>query len=265
VHRFSVNEFECVVLNTGRFPMNAATLMGTASPQARAAACETYGLDPEAIVFQMNPLYVDTGQQRVIIDPGSQGDTPNALVDALHAAGSSPERITSVIITHGHSDHFNGSVNEDGTPAFPNAQYYVQRAEWDHWFAEDNPEPHHAANFQRILGPIQERITFLQGDGEIVPGFESVLTPGHSPAHMAVLVAEQMICVADVLLNAVLVEHPEWTATFDCWPDQVVTTRRALLRRIADENLLVSTFHFEPPGLGRVVPEGDTYRWVPEA
>jgi glyoxylase-like metal-dependent hydrolase (beta-lactamase superfamily II) len=261
MHRFLLDEFECVVLNTGRFTMNAATFMSPASPQARASACEKYGFDPDAIVFQMNPLVVNTGQHRVLVDPGTSFDVPKSLINTLHEAGISPGQITAVIITHGHSDHFNGSVNEDGTPAFPNAHYYVQRAEWEHWFAEKNPEPHHAAAFQNILGSIKERVIFLEGEGEIVPGFEAVHTPGHSPAHMAVLVDKRMMCVGDVLQNEVYIEHPEWVGTFDCWPRQVVSTRLALLRRIVDEKLLVSTFHFALPGIGYVVPEGDTYRW----
>ncbi len=262
MHRFEVGNVECVVLNTGRFNLNAETLMGNAPPPARAAACEQYGLDPAAIVFQMNPLVVRTDQHLVVIDPGTAFDARGTLITALAAAGIHPEQITGVIITHGHSDHFNGCVNEDGTPAFPNAPYYIQRAEWDHWFADVNPEPHHAASFQAILGPHKDRMVFLEGDGAIISGFEAVLTPGHSPGHMVVVINQQIICVGDVLQHEVYVGNAAWVGTFDCWPEQVIRIRQALLRRIVDENLLVSTYHFAPPGIGHVVPAGDSYRWL---
>lgn len=199
----------------------------------------------------------------MIIDPGRGFGETHALLETLAAAEIDPASITALIVTHGHADHFNGVALPDGSaPAFPNAAIYVQRAEWDHWHSEPNPEPHHAEAFQQILGPLKARITFLDGAGEIVPGIAAVPTPGHSPFHMSVLVHERLICTADVLLNPLLVEHPDWYAQFDCWPEQVVATRRAFLQRCAAENLLVSTYHFVMPGLGQVVPDGDTWRWV---
>ena len=101
MHRFTMNEFECVVLNVGQFTMNAETLMGTASPQAREAACQKYGFDPDAIVFQMNPLYVNTGQQQVIIDPGTHWDTPESLMNALRGAEIDPGQITHPVLSPG--------------------------------------------------------------------------------------------------------------------------------------------------------------------
>ncbi len=263
MHRFTVDEFNCVALNVGFFLIAPDVMMAPATPDERTATLEAYGLSPDGIPMQMNPLLVDTGDQRVIIDPGKGFGEGNELLRELAAANIDPASITGLIITHGHADHFNGCVDAAGRPTFPNAAVYVQRGEWDHWFAESNPEPHHAESFQQLLGPISDQVTFLSGEGEIIPGITAIHTPGHSPHHMAILVNDQLVCVADVLLNPLLVEHPDWYATFDCWPEEVVTTRRAFLARCVKKDWLVSTYHFSPPGLGRVVPDGETWRWEP--
>jgi hypothetical protein len=60
------------------------------------------------------------------------------------------------------------------------------------------------------------------------------------------------------------VEHPEWSASFDVWPEQVVASRRALLAELGESGALVLTCHFAGSGAGRVIREGDGWRWHPE-
>lgn len=258
--RFDVNGMACVVLNVGEFVMPPNVLFGHAPEEDVAAALARHGLDPEAIMFQMNPLVVDTGAHRVIIDPAGL-DHSARLPVALEAAGIDPASIDTVVITHGHSDHFNGGVTQGGAAAFPNARYVIQRKEWEHWFADDNPEPHHVENFRKTLGPLADRFALLDGEGPIVPGIEARLAPGHSPGQMVVLVGGQMVVVADAFMSPVQVEYPDWVATFDVWPDLVAQTRRALLQRIADEQWAAFVFHLPVPGLGRVTKDGDRFKW----
>ena len=42
-------------------------------------------------------------------------------------------------------------------------------------------------------------------------------------------------------------------------------SRRQLLDRAAAEGLLVATYHFPFPGLGRVAKDGDGWTWTPAA
>jgi glyoxylase-like metal-dependent hydrolase (beta-lactamase superfamily II) len=131
--------------------------------------------------------------------------------------------------------------------------------------ARDNPEPQHAANFRRLLVPIQDRITLLDGDTEIVPGIEGVLAPGHTPGHMVVWVGKELAYTGDALLQPLHVAHPEWTAVWDLWPAETVESRRAFLTRLAAASPLVVGTHFPEPGTGRVRAEGEGWRWVSEA
>ena len=57
--------------------------LGRLPPDERAATLEAYGLSPDGIPMQMNPLLVDTGDQRVIIDPGKGFGEENELLRAL--------------------------------------------------------------------------------------------------------------------------------------------------------------------------------------
>lgn len=257
---FTVGDYHCTSLNTGQFTINAETLFANASEVERAAAVEKYHLNADGIVFQVNPLVVDTGRNRVIIDPGS-ADKPERLIDALNVAEIDPASIDTVIISHGHADHFSGCITADGKPTFPNAQYVIQRTEWDSWVDPNKLEPHHAETFRNLLLPIQNCFTFLDGDTEIVPGIEVMNTPGHSAGHMVVLIGRKMIFVGDVILNPVHIEHPGWFAAFDVWPKTVVQTRQKLIRRIVQDNLWVSTYHFAAPGTGRIIADGDKYAW----
>jgi glyoxylase-like metal-dependent hydrolase (beta-lactamase superfamily II) len=255
---FEMGRLRGALVTAGQFDMNVATLL----PEAAPADLEQEGLSAESIVFTIRSLYLEKGGHRVIVDPG--GLDPERLVTTLRSAGIDPAGIDTVIITHAHMDHCAGGVTPEGGAAFPNARYFIQKREWDHWMAPDNPEPQHVANFRRLLVPIRDRFTLLEGDSEIVPGIEGVRTPGHSPGHMVVLVGKELAYTGDALLQPAHVAHPEWTATFDLWPTEIVESRRAFLARLAADGPLVVGTHFPAPGTGRVRAEGEGWRWVAE-
>jgi glyoxylase-like metal-dependent hydrolase (beta-lactamase superfamily II) len=88
-------------------------------------------------------------------------------------------------ISHLHWDHaFNNHI-------FPNAEFFVQRKELQYAIA---PLPVHMRGYESIaigMKPnyiINTKYTIIDGDREIIPGVSVILTPGHTPGSMAVIV-----------------------------------------------------------------------------
>jgi glyoxylase-like metal-dependent hydrolase (beta-lactamase superfamily II) len=98
--------------------------------------------------WAMRCLLVETLDRKILIDTGI-GDKQSekffghyylngdySLDGSLANIGISPSDITDVLLTHLHFDHCGGAVirNEAGEllPKFPNAQYHVTKAQWEH-------------------------------------------------------------------------------------------------------------------------------------
>ncbi len=263
---FVAGDFRCSYLNVGSFDLDAETLFLDAPEEALADALALHDLRAERIVFQVRALLVDTPGNRVLIDPAGTWDDPHRLAAVLDEAGIEPESVDTVIVSHGHADHFYGGVDVDGRPLFTEARYWMQRREWQHWLSSDNPEPDHAETFRKTLLPIEDRFELIDGEREIVPGIRCRLTPGHSPGHMVIEIGDEVVYVGDVLLSPVHVECPDWVARFDVWPEQVVASRRELLQKVGSDGSLVLTCHFPGSGAGRVVAAGNGagLRWQPD-
>jgi glyoxylase-like metal-dependent hydrolase (beta-lactamase superfamily II) len=277
-HRFSVGQIDVVVLDDGTFPGTADIFAVNAPPAELADTLEAQGVTPDAMSLGVHPLLVETGGQRVLLDTGLGGFDPGGtLMASLAAEGIAPEEIDVVLITHMHTDHFGGALNAEGGLAFPNARYLINAVEQEFWAAEPGlgelivPDEFKqvfrqaAVDGLTALGGKLEQIA--PGD-EIAPGVTVVDARGHTPGHLAVEVAsdgEGLLHIVDAAhVPEIHLEHPDWFMVADNWPAWSVTTRKALFDRAADENLLVATYHFPFPGLGRVTKDEIGWTWTPE-
>ena len=109
-------------------------------------------------------------------------------------------------------------------------------------------------------------LDLIEREREILPGIQAVVAPGHTPGHMALLISsrgEHLLYISDTVLHPIHLEQPEWCATVDFAPDQVVSTRRRILNRASAEKALVLAFHFPFPGLGHIIQKGEVWEWQP--
>lgn len=275
-HRFRVGQIDVVALNDGVFP-GQVNFFAINAPEA---ALDADGLAPDdPISLSVQPLLVESGDQRILLDTGigGLGPAPGAALTALAAEGFAPEDIDVVLLTHFHIDHFGGALDASGAPAFPNARYLINGVEHEYWSSEptldelvmpDDLKALSLAPVQEVLAALDSTLERIAPGDEIAPGITTVDARGHTPGHLAVEIAsdgETLLHIVDAAhVPQLHLAHPDWFMVGDNWPAWSVTTRKALLDRAADENLLVSTYHFPFPGVGRVSKDEIGWIWTAE-
>jgi glyoxylase-like metal-dependent hydrolase (beta-lactamase superfamily II) len=177
-----------------------------------------------------------------------------------------------VALTHLHSDHSMGLLDEAGKKVFPNAELMLHEVEAAFWLDRtlqpgDSERIVANSNKQRALtAPYRDRIRRIK-DGEVLPGITAMMRPGHTPGHTNWLIqsgGERLLIWGDIVhLASVQLARPEARLIYDVDTDLAARTRAEVLDWAARENLVVAGAHLEFPGFGRVVRSGDRFSIAP--
>ena len=265
VHRFTIGTLPAAVLRDGAITVpNDGSVLAMGEPKAEVdALLEAAGEATDPLHLAIQGLLVEAGERVVLFDAGAgQAEWADGgrLPQSLQAAGVDAAQVTDVFISHLHGDHVGGLVDGDGQPAFPNARVRMSETEWAALQADEGQ----AALAQAIAPQVE---TFAPGAQDIVPGISAVAVDGHTPGHSGYLVADEdarLLYIGDSAHHHVIsVQRPRWTIQFDRDPALAEDSREALLARLADESLLVSSPHFPFPGVGRIERRDGSFAWVP--
>jgi glyoxylase-like metal-dependent hydrolase (beta-lactamase superfamily II) len=281
-YRFKIGDFQATVISDGYGPIPVGPILAMNASEAELAPVLMANFMPAVIQITNNPLVVDTGRERILVDTGFGekigppfGSFPG-LEENLRRAGITPESIDLVVISHCHLDHIGGLVTKSGAPAFPRGQFVFVDTEWNYWTgnrykSEINrspiPDPFKQGTLAAAenLPPVADRSRFVKQGGEITSGVHYVAAPGHSPSHAAILFTsgnEQFMHMGDIAHNPVTsLQHLEWTPVFDYEPAQAIKSRKAILDRVATDGVMAMGYHFPFPAIGHVVRHGTAYRW----
>lgn len=214
------------------------------------------------IRLNMNCLFVEAGEERILIETGI-GDKWSEKQASLYGitrerrlseslrerTGVSAEEITIVVNTHLHFDHAGGNTTLDdegnARPTFPNARYFVSRAEYEH--AESPHERDRASYMPENWRPIEEsgQLELKEAAYEVAPGLRMETVPGHSRTMQCVRLergGRTLFSFADLVPMRAHVAYP-WIMGYDLYPVETLEAKKRLLPEAARACWLCLFYH----------------------
>lgn len=150
------------------------------------------------VLLGNNSLLVETDNGNILVDLGL-GDKYDEKAHEIYGIIEGPTlmdaleglvEIDRIILTHLHFDHIGWITRK--YPAgqlqltFPDAEIIVQKREWE---AANSPDELNRASYlPENIAPLAgaDNLRLVDGDVEIAPGIEVILTGGHSAGHQMV-------------------------------------------------------------------------------
>jgi glyoxylase-like metal-dependent hydrolase (beta-lactamase superfamily II) len=191
-------------------------------------------------------------------------------------AGFARESVDTVLCTHLHADHIGwNTMRLDGrwVPTFPKARYLLGRVEYEADQARSaaaGVDDARARGMRVVaaesLAPVLEAglVDFVETDHVVSPEVSLVSTPGHTAGHVSVRLRSQgaeALITGDSVHHPCQFAHPEWASYIDHDPTQSTATRRRLFTTLGATPTLVIGSHFPAPTAGRVVRDGEAWRF----
>nr|EKX4094499.1 MBL fold metallo-hydrolase [Klebsiella pneumoniae] len=272
-----VGEAKVTSLTDGTVALDAHQLLQGTEPQDIDRLLR-HNFERNPIEASINVFLLELPGHRVLVDTGAgQLFGPQAggrLTESLAAMGLRPQDVTDVLLTHAHSDHAGGLI-QDGRRVFPNAVVHVGQPDVDFFFDDSNQkktgyEQQYFDIARRTLKPYLDagKVATFSGTQQVLPGITATIHPGHTPGSAFYRLesdGESIVFVGDIIhVPAVQFAKPRVTIAYDQDPSQAAAVRQSQFATFARERTLIAAPHLPFPGIGhvRAGSEGG-YDWVP--
>jgi glyoxylase-like metal-dependent hydrolase (beta-lactamase superfamily II) len=216
---------------------------------------------------------VRTGDRTVLVDAGLGPALDEAgprrllvggqLLLGLRAIGVAPADITDVVCTHLHTDHCGWLFDTDAAPVFTQAVIWFGTGDWDHFVEGEGDLADHIRRGLVSTRERGERVRLVGQDTTIAPGVSLIMTPGHTPGHLCVVVSsagQRALLLGDAVICPVQLDEPSWRSMGDVDPELAQRVRDRLFRELEDDRTIGVGAHFPELEFGRVLT-GQGRRW----
>ena len=214
------------------------------------------------IRMNMNCVFIDTGSEKILIETGIGDkwsekhraiygiDRKRSLDESLQTiAGVNANEVTIVINTHLHFDHAGGNtkLDQSGTPApsFPNARYFISRAEYEH--AEAPSERDRASYLAENWQPLKAsgQMELKDANYEVMPGLRMETYAGHNRSMQCWRLdrgGQTLFGFADLVPTRAHVPFA-WIMGYDLYPVKTLEAKKRLLPQAAREGWMCLFYH----------------------
>jgi glyoxylase-like metal-dependent hydrolase (beta-lactamase superfamily II) len=231
------------------------------------------------ITLRVQAFVIDIGHRRVLVDPCVGNGKKRPLVfwnemswpflERFADAGFTTDRIDTVVHTHLHADHVGWGthlVDGEWVPTFTSARHLYTERELAYCRANDDPGVENV--YADSVEPVVEAglADVIAEDADLGDGLRLEPTTGHTPGHVSLWVesnGETALITGDFLHHPVQCAEPAWAEIGDSDADEARATRRRMFARLAETGALMLGTHFAGSPAGRVVAEGDAWRFRP--
>lgn len=148
---------------------------------------------PGSLLVEIQPFVVITPDDILLFDTGLGFKEPDGTLQIhqnLLRYGINPMDVTKVLMSHLHKDHAGGLAIEEAstglrTLAFPFAQHYISRNEWNYAISHEGLS-YHSSDFNILEG--RDNLTLLNDSGVIDGYIKYETSGGHCPFHMVFMI-----------------------------------------------------------------------------
>ncbi len=266
--KLNLGKFKISVVSDGFFQLDGGSMFGMVP---KTVWSKHISVDSNNMaLWGTHCLLVETSNKKILIETGfgtklnekqrqmyARPNQKDELRENLKQLGLDLEDINIVIPTHLHLDHVGGFTDyfdQKWFPRFPKAKYLIQKKEW-----EDATHPHRLSrgsylpeNFMPVADA--HRIEWLDGNVEIEPGFELILTGAHTHGHQAIKISspgQTLFCGGDLIPSRWHVRQTFVTA-YDLCPFDVMEVKTEWLHKAEQENWILHWYHDPEMPFGKV-------------
>jgi len=209
--------------------------------------------DANRVRLATRNLLLESDTRKILIDTGMGSkwdekskniyaiDEKHSLSSALGEKGLKPGDITDVILTHLHFDHTGGStilVNGKLEPAFPNANYFVQKQNFD--WARNPSDRDKGSYIKDNFLPLYEEgvLNFIIGNAEFDDEIKMIVINGHTFGQQMVKISndsDTFLFCSDLMPFVSHIPLP-YIMGYDLQPLVTLEEKKKYLKLALDEN-----------------------------